>query len=105
MSKEFWTVSEVLEIFQINDSFLASLEDEEIVCPICHEGSATKLFSASELEKVRLAKILVHEMEVNLPGVEVILRMRQNMIAMRKQFDAVLEELAQHLQDSSPRPP
>lgn len=105
MSEKFWTISEVLEILQINDSFLASLEEEEIVCPICHEDSSAKLFSAGELEKVRLAKILVEEMEVNLPGVEVILRMRQNMIDMRRQFDAVLEDLARHLQDAPRRRP
>jgi MerR family transcriptional regulator/heat shock protein HspR len=105
MSKQLWTISEVLEILQINDSFLASLEKEEIVCPICHEDSSVKLFSAGELEKVRLAKILVEEMEVNLPGVEVILRMRQNMINMRRQFDAVLEDLAQRLKDAPQRRP
>ena len=66
--------------------------DEDIVCPTCREGASSQLFSAGELEKLRLAKILVEEMDVNLPGVEVILRIRQNMIDMRRQFDDILEE-------------
>ena len=37
-------------------------------------------------------------MDVNLPGVEVILRMRQNMLAMRKQFDDILEDITQKIQ-------
>ena len=94
-------MTEVVEILQIEESFLADLEEEEILCPICPDHSSTKLFSASEMDKVRLAKILVEDMDVNLPGVEVILRMRQNMIEMRRQFDAVLEDLARHLRDSS----
>jgi len=48
----------------------------------------------AELDKLRLVKVLMEEMEVNLPGVEVILRMRQNMLQMRRQFDDILEDLA-----------
>ena len=38
-------------------------------------------------------------MGVNLPGVEVILRMRQMMFDMRRQFDEILEDLAQEFQE------
>jgi MerR family transcriptional regulator/heat shock protein HspR len=98
MTKEYWTITEVVEIFQIDEGFLAELEEEEIVCPICHEDSSSKLFSSGELEKLRLAKMLTQEMDVNLPGIDIILRMRQSMIEMRMQFDAILEDLARHLQ-------
>jgi len=100
MAKELWTVTEVLEFFQVEESFLKSLEEEEIVCPACDEGLSSRLFDPHELEKLRLAKILMEEMEVNLSGVEVILRMRQNMIEMRRQFDAILEDLARHLKEN-----
>jgi MerR family transcriptional regulator/heat shock protein HspR len=49
------------------------------------------------MEKIRLAKILIEDMGVNLPGVEVIIKMRQNMFEMRKQFDSILEDLAKTL--------
>ncbi|HUT69123.1 MAG TPA: chaperone modulator CbpM [Desulfatiglandales bacterium] len=101
MTKEYWTITEVVEIFQIDERFLSDLEGEEIVCPTCPDDASVKLFSAIEMEKVRLAKILVEDMDINLPGVEVILRMRQGMIEMRRQFDAVLEDLARHLRESS----
>jgi hypothetical protein len=38
-----------------------------------------------------------------LPGVEVILRMRQMMFDMRKQFDDILEDLAAQLQGRGER--
>ncbi|MFO7985073.1 MAG: chaperone modulator CbpM [Desulfatiglandaceae bacterium] len=97
MGKEFWTVREVIDIFEVEEAFLRDLEAEEIVCPTCEGGVETRGFSAPELEKLRLAKLLVEEMEVNLSGVDIILRMRQHMIEMRRQFDAILEDLASQL--------
>ena len=105
MTKEFWSVTEVIEIFQVERRFLDELEEEEVLCPTCGEESPAKLFSGAELEKLRLAKILVEEMGVNLPGVDIILRMRQNMIDMRKQFDAILEDLAERFRTSETRRP
>jgi MerR family transcriptional regulator/heat shock protein HspR len=100
MVKEFWTVTEIVELFEVKESFLAQLEEEEILCPIRRGRPPAKVFSAMDLEKLRLAKTLVEEMEVNLPGVEIVLRMRQNMIDMRRQFDAILEDLVKELQES-----
>ena len=94
MTKKYWSVTEVVEFFQVNEAFLDDLEKENIVCSSCRNGLSHKSFSAGEMEKVRLAKILMDEMDVNLAGVEVVLQMRKSMIAMRKQFDAILEDLA-----------
>ncbi|MBN2124221.1 MAG: hypothetical protein JW821_08005 [Deltaproteobacteria bacterium] len=98
MKKEFWTRTEVVEFFQVDDGFLSSLEEEELLCPVCREDVSTRVFPLQELEKLRLAKALVEEMGVNLAGVEIILRMREMMFSMRKQFDEILEDLAQNLQ-------
>ena len=98
--ERFWRVSEVVEFFQIEERLVVDLEEEEVIHPLCREGETDKLFSADELEKVRLAKILVEEMGVNVAGVDVILRMRQNLIEMRAQFDAILEDVAERLRDT-----
>jgi MerR family transcriptional regulator/heat shock protein HspR len=98
MAKEFWTVTEVLEFFEVDEHFLAVLEEESIVCATCEDDNLPKRkFHTEDMEKLRVAKILMEEMEVNLPGVDIILRMKQNMIEMRKQFDAILEDLAKHV--------
>ena len=99
MEKEFWTVEEVVEIFEVEERFLQELEEEDVLCPACQNELSSKVFSTSELEKVRVAKILVEEMGVNLAGVEIILRMRQTMFEMRKQFDDILEDLARQLRE------
>ena len=100
MAKEFWSVTEVVELFHIDENFLDELEEEEIVCPTCRENQPTKLYSFRELEKLRLAKILVEDMGVNLPGVEIILRMRKSIFEMRGQFDMILEDLAKNFQEA-----
>ena len=100
MNKQFWSVTEIIESFEIDEVFLVNLEREEIVCPTCNKKTQPKLFTASDMEKIRLAKILIEDMGVNLAGVEVILRMRQNMFEMRTQFDTILEDLAKTLNDT-----
>ena len=99
MDKGFWTVKEVVEIFEVDEHFLQELEGEDILCPLCRDKPSFKVFSTSEHEKIRLAKLLVEEMEVNVAGVEIILRMRQTMFEMRKQFDDILEDLARQVRE------
>ena len=103
MAKELWTVTEVLEFYQIEETFLRHLEEEEIVCPACNEGLSTRLYHADELEKLRVAKTLMEDMDVNLSGIEVILQMRKNMIDMRRQFDAILDDLVRQMQKTMKR--
>jgi len=94
MGERFWTITEIIEQFQIDEHFLMALEEEEILCPTCLENTANKLFAESELEKLRLAKLLMEDMGVNLAGVDIILRMRRDLFALRNQFDNILEDLA-----------
>ena len=105
MTKEYWTIKEVVEIFEIEESLLTDLEEEEIICPLCHESRPDKLFSEIDLEKLRLVKLLTEDMGVNLPGVDIILRMRHHMIEMRKQFDDILEDLAGEIRETLRKKP
>ncbi len=98
MNKEFWSVAEIIEIFNVDQNFIENLEKENIICKMRTEKTLEKSFSLDDMEKLRLAKILMHEMDVNIPGIEVILQMRQTMIDMRKQLDAILEDMASHFQ-------
>ena len=98
--KTYWTVTELIETFQVDEKFIRDLEKDEIVCPRCKKSDSAKIFPLEEVEKLRLAKLLMEEMEVNRPGVEVILHMRQNMIEMRRQFDTILADLAKQIRET-----
>jgi MerR family transcriptional regulator/heat shock protein HspR len=97
MDKEFWTIEEAVAVLKMERDFLEELEREEIICPTCTEDVPEKSLSAYELEKAYLARLLMEEMDVNLPGVEVILRMRENMLSMRRQFDRILDDISREI--------
>jgi len=105
MSKEFWKVSEITKIFNVDERFITELEKEEIIFPVFKKTKTEKTISLKDMERLRLAKILMHEMDINLPGVEVILKMRQNMIDMRKQFDTIFEDMAKHVKEELKKNP
>ena len=46
---------------------------------------------------MRVARLLIEEMGVNLEGAEVALHMREQMIAMQRQFNELLRLLGQEL--------
>ena len=105
MEKRYWTIKEITETFQVDEELIVSLEQEEIICPECGADESLRHFSYGELEKLRIAKMLIEDMEVNLPGVEIILRMREGIIDMRRQFDDILEDIARQIKrtmDESP---
>lgn len=105
MEKDVWTLKEVIEALHIDEKLITSLEREDVITLATDEAGREKLLPYREIDKVRVARILMEDMDINLPGVEVILRMRQNMIDMRRQFDEILEDLARELQKRlGPRP-
>jgi len=50
-------------------------------------------YSPEQVERALVSYTLVHELDVNFEGVEVILHMRERMLATQRQFCDVLDEL------------
>ena len=99
----FYSRRQVVELLEIEDEFLASLEQEEIVeidAPASSEGD----FSELMLERVRVADSLVRDLEVNLPGVAIILRLREEMAELRHALGSALHRIRSE-GPSSKRPP
>ena len=61
------------------------------------------VISHEDAEAARLATFLMNELEVNLPGAEVIVRMRSEMIAMQQQFGKILEALIEEIRSAARR--
>jgi hypothetical protein len=77
---------------------LALLEDDrEVVETLIEEGMLTspieRCYDDEEVEQARVARVLLRELEVNAAGVQVILHMRGQIVALRRQMIAVLTEL------------
>ncbi len=89
---ERWTLERVLDLVE-GDRELVEQLWELGVCERREEG-----FSVEEVELVRVARVLVRELDVNWPGVDIILRMRSELIETRRQV-AELLELVQKARD------
>jgi hypothetical protein len=91
---KYYTRTQLIEVLKIGDDILLSLEEEEIVVCDAPEDVAED-FTEIMFERVRVAMNLMEELEVNLPGVAVILRMREDMAEQRRVIDALVEKLRQ----------
>ncbi len=93
---KYFSRTQVVEILSIEESFLVMLEQEEIVQIDAQDTAADAHYSEMMLERARVADNLVHELDVNLAGVAVILQMRENLADLRHQLEAALNELREH---------
>ena len=95
MTRKYLRVSEVIKICNVPEEFIDTLEREHIIEPIMRRK--LKVYSPDQVERVRVAHLLIQEMGVNLEGAEVALHMREQMIAMQRQFNELLRLLGQQL--------
>jgi hypothetical protein len=82
-----FTRREIAQILEIDEGFVTSLERESII-QVDSAGEGGE-FSALMVERVRVAHSLVHELEINLAGVAVIVRMREELGTLRAQVHTI----------------
>jgi len=77
----------------VDKDFVLRLEQKQLISPVVRQR--WKLYPPEQVDRIRVAHLLIEEMGVNLEGAEVALNMREQMIAMQGQFGAVLRRLGQ----------
>jgi MerR family transcriptional regulator, heat shock protein HspR len=103
MPQNYYYRKQIVEIFGFEEDFINELESEELIRSEELESAHERVFPLDQMERMRIICNLVRDLEVNLPGVEVILEMRENMIRMQRQFDQILEAIVQELKLKLPR--
>ena len=98
MPRKYLQITEVKKICGVKASFVARLEREKVIYPIIRRSG--KLYPLDQVDRVRVARLLIEEMGVNLEGAEVALHMREQMIAMQRQFNELLRLLGRELRKS-----
>jgi hypothetical protein len=88
----YYSRKQLIEILGVDEGFLVSLESEDIVDRDAPPGEGE--FSERMLERARVASNLVLELDVNLAGAAIIVRMREEMGELRRQMGRLLEEFA-----------
>jgi hypothetical protein len=87
----YYTRKQLIELLEIDDGFLIALEQEEVVTRDAPAGAGE--FSEQMLERARVAHTLVRDLDVNLPGVAVIVRLVEEVSGLRRRLEQVLAEL------------
>lgn len=88
MPRKYLRITEVTRICGVDVKFVKRLEREKVIYPIVRRSE--KYYPLDQVDRVRIARLLIEEMGVNLEGAEVALNMREQMIAMQRQFNEIL---------------
>ncbi len=88
----YYTRKQLVELLETDDGFLSALEREEIIIGDAPSGSSGE-YSERMLERARVAHNLVRELEVNMAGAAVIVRMREEMVELRLRLEELVAEV------------
>lgn len=98
MSREYYHIEHIVEIFGLDQALLDRLESEELIESYSLPPRGERVFLPEQVERIRVIRNLMRDLEVNLEGCGVILEMREQMMRMEKEFDRILEALIKQLQ-------
>ena len=86
--RPLYRISVVAEMLALHPQTLRLYEKKGLIRPSRTTGR-TRLYSAEDVEGIRLILRLSRDLGVNLAGVEIILKMRRQMQAMQQELEAV----------------
>jgi len=93
--KPLYVISVVAEILNIHPQTLRQYERIELVKPSRTVGNV-RLYSEEDIEKLRFITTLTRDMGVNLAGVEIIMKMREQI----DELQAQLEQMANFIKEN-----
>jgi MerR family transcriptional regulator/heat shock protein HspR len=94
-------VTEIVAQMHVESALLERLDAEELI-HLKRTSEGDLVISSEDADRVRVVRMLLDDLEVNLAGVEVILHMRDTMLAMQRQFSELLDTLAKEVRRRSP---
>ncbi len=86
--RKYVMISTVAERFDIHPQTLRLYEREGLLEPTRSAGN-TRLYDSATLDRLELILTLTRDMGVNLAGVEVILRLREQLDELRRRVEAL----------------
>ena len=87
-----YLISVVAKILDIHPQTLRQYERENLISPSRSNGRI-RLYSQRDIDKIKLILRLTRELGVNLAGVDIILRLKENVDAMEKEIAELKHEL------------
>ncbi|NWF78751.1 MAG: MerR family transcriptional regulator [Chloroflexi bacterium] len=86
-----YTIKLAAQLTGMHEQSLRLYERRGLVSPARSKGNIRR-YSDADVEQIRFIKRLVDDLGVNLAGVEVILQMRRQVIALRQELERLRGE-------------
>jgi MerR family transcriptional regulator, heat shock protein HspR len=86
--RPLYRISVVAEMLALHPQTLRLYEKKGLIRPSRTTGR-TRVYSAEDVEEIRLILRLARELGVNLAGIEIILKMRRQMHAMQQELESL----------------
>ena len=90
-----YLISIVAKILNIHPQTLRQYERENLISPSRSNGRV-RLYSQMDIDKIKLILRLTRELGVNLAGVDIILRLKENVDGMEKEMAQLKSELSKY---------
>jgi len=87
-----YLISIVSKILDIHPQTLRQYERENLITPSRSNGRI-RLYSQRDIDRIKLILRLTRELGVNLAGVDIILRLKENVDAMEKEIAELRHEV------------
>jgi len=87
-----YLISVVSKILDIHPQTLRQYERENLICPSRSNGRI-RLYSQRDIDRIKLILRLTRELGVNLAGVDIILRMKENVDDMENEIAELRHEV------------
>ena len=94
--KGAYMISAVAEMYGIHPQTLRLYEREGLLQPSRTEGN-TRLYTEDDLKRLEFILTLARDMGVNISGIAIILRMREQMDLMQQQMGEFLRQMQQEV--------
>lgn len=93
-----YLISVVAKVLNIHPQTLRQYEREGLISPSRTEGK-TRLYSQKDIDRIKTILRLTRELGVNLAGVDIILRLKEQMAQMEKEIEYLRNELKKYEED------
>ena len=88
-----YLISIVSKILDIHPQTLRQYERENLICPSRSNGRI-RLYSERDIDRIKLILRLTRELGVNLAGVDIILRLKENVDSMENEIAGLRHEVS-----------
>ncbi len=95
MVKKIYHIQQVIEITELTENEIREIEEEGLL--EIRISNNQRYFLDEDIERLKLIKMLKDEFEINLPGIDVILHMRNKIIELQENFIEFINQLKEEI--------